>query len=157
MSCQDTKLPRWHYNSSFQCARPLLSGEKQTTQCAQWEMGEQNGGQKGEYYTLCHPLHWPLAHRHDLTLLWIKHVADPFQAGTMEWSAYKRPFSLEGVCNLKRPAGQGLDTGCFLTGTRLKSTKKLIQTRLGVSRPIYVNVDTPNLGFTYFNFLGGTS
>ena len=25
--------------------------------------------------------------------------------------------------------------------------------RLGVSRPIYVNVDTPNLGFTYF--LGG--
>ena len=25
----------------------------------------------------------------------------------------------------------------------------------GVSRPIYVNVDTPNLGFPYFNFLGG--
>ena len=25
---------------------------------------------------------------------------------------------------------------------------------LGVSRPIYVNVDTPNLGFPYFNFLG---
>ena len=25
----------------------------------------------------------------------------------------------------------------------------------GVSRPIYVNVDSPNLGFTYFNFLGG--
>ena len=29
--------------------------------------------------------------------------------------------------------------------------------RLGVSRPIYVNVDSPNLGFPYFNFLGGTS
>ena len=26
--------------------------------------------------------------------------------------------------------------------------------RLGVSRPIYVNVDSPNLGFPYFNFLG---
>jgi len=26
--------------------------------------------------------------------------------------------------------------------------------RLGVSRTIYVNVDSPNLGFTYFNFLG---
>ena len=29
--------------------------------------------------------------------------------------------------------------------------------RLGVSRPIYVNVDSPNLGFPYFNFLRGTS
>ena len=28
---------------------------------------------------------------------------------------------------------------------------------LGVSRPIYVNVDSPNLGIPYFNFLGGTS
>ena len=26
---------------------------------------------------------------------------------------------------------------------------------LGVSRTIYVNVDSPNLGFPYFNFLGG--
>ena len=43
----------------------------------------------------------------------------------------------------------------FLTGPPLKSTKKLISARLGVSRTIYVNVDTPNLGFTYFNFLGG--
>ena len=25
---------------------------------------------------------------------------------------------------------------------------------LGVSRPIYVNVDSPNQGFPYFNFLG---
>ena len=49
-------------------------------------------------------------------------------------------------------------TGWFLfTGTPLKvlSTKKLIYARLGVSRPIYVDVDSPNLGFTYFNFLGG--
>ena len=26
---------------------------------------------------------------------------------------------------------------------------------LGESRPIYANVGTPNLGFPYFNFLGG--
>ena len=31
----------------------------------------------------------------------------------------------------------------------------LFYARLGVSRPIYVNVDTPYLGFPYFNFLGG--
>ena len=37
------------------------------------------------------------------------------------------------------------------------STEKLIWARLGVSRTIYVNVDSPNLGFPYFNFLGGTS
>ena len=49
-------------------------------------------------------------------------------------------------------------TGClFFTGTPPKSSnyKKLISARLGVSRPIYVNVDSPNLGFPYFNFLGG--
>ena len=38
----------------------------------------------------------------------------------------------------------------FLTGTPPKSSKLA---RLGVSRPIYVNVDSPNLGFPYFNFL----
>ena len=42
--------------------------------------------------------------------------------------------------------------GVFLTST---STKKLIQARLGVSRTIYANVDTPNLGFTYVFFGGG--
>ena len=30
----------------------------------------------------------------------------------------------------------------------------LILARLGVSRKIYVNVDSPNLGFPYINFLG---
>ena len=47
--------------------------------------------------------------------------------------------------------------GVFFNWYPLKvlSTKKLILARLGVSRPIYVKVDTPNLGFTYFNFLGG--
>ena len=47
--------------------------------------------------------------------------------------------------------------GVFFTGTPLKvlSTKKLIQARLGVSRPRYVNVESPNLGFPYFNFVGG--
>ena len=47
--------------------------------------------------------------------------------------------------------------GFFSLGLLLKclSTEKLIQARLGVSRTIYVNVDSPNLGFPYFNFLGG--
>ena len=48
-------------------------------------------------------------------------------------------------------------TGCFFSlGLPLKclSTKKLILASLGVSRRIYVNVDSPNLGFPYFNFLG---
>ena len=43
----------------------------------------------------------------------------------------------------------------FFSLVQVQSTKKLIQAWLGVSRPIYVNVDSPNLGFTYFNFLGG--
>ena len=40
----------------------------------------------------------------------------------------------------------------FLTGTPPKSSKykKLIKARLGVSRPIYVNIDSPNLDFPYF-------
>ena len=42
----------------------------------------------------------------------------------------------------------------FFTGTPQKSTEKLIQARLGVSRTIYVTVDSPNLGFPYFNFGG---
>ena len=48
-------------------------------------------------------------------------------------------------------------TGCFFHWYPPKSSKykKVIYARLGVSRPIYVNVDSPSLGFTYFNFLGG--
>ena len=48
-------------------------------------------------------------------------------------------------------------TGFFSSlGLPLKvlSTEKLIWARLGVSRTIYVNVDSPNLGFPYFNFSG---
>ena len=48
-------------------------------------------------------------------------------------------------------------TGClFSLGLPLKyqSTEKLILARLGVSRTIYVNVDSPNLGFSYSNFSG---
>ena len=43
----------------------------------------------------------------------------------------------------------------FSLGLPLKvlSTEKFIKARLGVSRTIYVNVDSPNLGFPYFNFL----
>ena len=37
-----------------------------------------------------------------------------------------------------------------------KSSKyKKVKARLGVSRLIYVNVDSPNIGFPCFNFLGG--
>ena len=43
----------------------------------------------------------------------------------------------------------------FFYPPKSSKNKKLIQARLGVSRPIYVNVDTPNLGFPYFNILGG--
>ena len=45
----------------------------------------------------------------------------------------------------------------WLPKTYRVHTEKLILARLGVSRTIYVNVDSPNLGFPYFNFLGGTS
>ena len=62
------------------------------------------------------------------------------------WDRNSRPkqvFNVQGVF--------------FSLVPRLKdlSTKKLLQARLGVSKPIYVNVDSPNLGFPYFNFLRG--
>ena len=44
--------------------------------------------------------------------------------------------------------------GVFLTGTPPK-TSKYKKVNLGASRPIYVNVDSPNLGFTYFYFFRG--
>ena len=46
----------------------------------------------------------------------------------------------------------------FLTGTPVKvlSTEKFIQARLGESKTIYVDEDSPNQGFPYFNFLGGS-
>ena len=68
----------------------------------------------------------------------------------IQW--YSMVFHLiEGWCLVFYVVVQGV----FLTGTPPKSTKKLIKARLGVPWPIYVNVDTPNLGFPYFNFLGG--
>ena len=48
-------------------------------------------------------------------------------------------------------------TGCFYhwaSPLKYRSTEKLIWARLGVSRTIYVNVDSPKLGFPYFNFSG---
>ena len=63
----------------------------------------------------------------------------------------------------REPSGEIQDWLCVLllckgrTPLKVPSTKKLIKARLGVSRTIYVNVDTPNQGFTFFNFLGGTS
>ena len=44
----------------------------------------------------------------------------------------------------------------FLTGPPLKSSKYRKVKRFGVSRTIYVNVDSPNLGFTYFFFYIGS-
>ena len=66
--------------------------------------------------------------------------------------------SVEGVepCCSIRPDNS--NTGCFFSlvpPLKVQSTKNLILARLGVSRPIYVNVDSPNLGFPYFYFLGG--
>ena len=48
-------------------------------------------------------------------------------------------------------------TGCFFTGTPPKSSKKVNLGEVMCIRPIYINVDSPNLGFPYFNFSGGTS
>ena len=45
--------------------------------------------------------------------------------------------------------------GGFFAGPPPKSTEKLIKARLGLTnRTIYINVDSPNLDFPYFNFLG---
>ena len=41
-------------------------------------------------------------------------------------------------------------------GTSIRSQAGNLS-RLGVSRTIYVNVDSPNLGFPNLNFFGGTS
>ena len=38
---------------------------------------------------------------------------------------------------------------------KILSTEKLIYARLGVSWPIYINIDSPNLGFPYFIFFRG--
>ena len=49
-------------------------------------------------------------------------------------------------------------TVCFLwlvPSLNVLGTEKFICARLGVSRTIYVNVDTPSLAFPYFNVLGG--
>ena len=50
-----------------------------------------------------------------------------------------------------------LDTGWFFSlvpPLKVQNTEKLVWARLGVSWTIYVNVDSPNLGFPYLNFLG---
>ena len=49
-----------------------------------------------------------------------------------------------------------LYTECFFNWPPPESSKykKVNLARLGVSRPIYVNVDSPNLGFPYFFFRG---
>ena len=46
--------------------------------------------------------------------------------------------------------------GDFFAGAPKKvlNTEKLIWARLGVSRAIYVNVDSPYLSFPFFNFIG---
>ena len=59
--------------------------------------------------------------------------------------------------HLRKPQIQDVFFFNWFPPLKVLSTKKLILARLGVSTPIYVNVDSPNLGFPYFNFLGGTS
>ena len=69
-------------------------------------------------------------------------------------------YELTTCCSFSVEQCNFIYTGCFFTqGLPLKvqSTKKLIWARLGVSRTLYVNVDSPNLGFPYFNYSGGTS
>ena len=56
-------------------------------------------------------------------------------------------------CPLPSQSNSTYIQGVFFTGSPPKSTDKLIWAGLGVSRKIYVNVDSPNLGFPYFNFL----
>ena len=51
-----------------------------------------------------------------------------------------------------------MEGGFFLLWQPPKSTNKLVLARLGVSRPIYLNVESPlgqNLGFSDRYFLGG--
>ena len=64
--------------------------------------------------------------------------------------------AIYGQCNVALL--QYCDTGCFfplVPPLKVQRTKKLIYAWLGVSKPFYVNVDSPNLGFPYLNFLGG--
>ena len=72
---------------------------------------------------------------------------------------YDMVFRTYGFMKFKIVAAGHTCTGCFFSSLvpplKVQSTKKLIKARLGVSKTIYVNVDTPNLGFTYFYFLGG--
>ena len=72
---------------------------------------------------------------------------------SQSWSNFELEFQSEGI---QPPAGRSfLIQGFFSLGLPQKcwSKEKLIYAKLGVSRTIYVNVDSPNLGFPYSNFL----
>ena len=69
---------------------------------------------------------------------------------------YSEPIDFQNCIGILVSGDQ--NTGWFFSLVRplkVLSTEKLILARLGVSRPIYVNVDSPNLSFPYFNLLGG--
>ena len=72
------------------------------------------------------------------------------------WKCYcpNRHTSLEITASLNQAQLQF--KGCFfiVPTYNVLSAEKLIQARLGVSRMIFVSVDSPSLGFPYFNFLG---
>ena len=73
-------------------------------------------------------------------------------------SKSSRPASMWSSTHVESsPRGSSMTQQSHQPRYRVIFSLKLIKARLGVSRPIYANVDSPNLGFPYFNFLGGNS
>ena len=57
-------------------------------------------------------------------------------------------------CECIQDTGTKIHLGSFEGESHFVNKEKLIWARLSVSRPIYVNIDSPNLGFPYLKFLG---
>ena len=71
-------------------------------------------------------------------------------------SRSSRPASMWSSTHVESsPRGSSMTQQSHQPRYRVIFSLKLIKARLGVSRPIYANVDSPNLGFPYFCFLGG--
>ena len=83
------------------------------------------------------------------------HVRELFVQGF--WRFWTPPGWLIHSSQLLGLSFEKLHTGWFFylaLPQQVPSTEKLINARLGVSRTMYVNVDSPNIGFPYFNFVG---
>ena len=76
---------------------------------------------------------------------------------TVKWLVFRVQSgkNYTGQKNIYTGSARGARNNYEVCPLKVLSTKKLIYARLGVSRTIYVNVDSPNLGIPYFNFLGG--